>query len=321
MLPPPPPPPGPPAKRHATDEEAGELVAPVVGKATAHTDELVPQEAQQKTVNVRRQPPSRKLEPGDLVCGECGEGNVPTRKFCSRCGTSLAEAQVARIPWWRRLFRRRGAKVRKSGERAKRRGRGGKSKAGLAVSAVFRVGRRVVSVVLLLAGILYGVYAPFRGWVNDRAMSVKAGVEGLFFPTYEPVRAAEPPVSPVQLAQFPGTLALDGLTNTFWAAPVGGPREPVLQITFDREVDLARLIVHNGQQENFKDRHRAQRLHLVFSTGKTTDLNLQDRPDPQTLEVENGENATSVEIHILSTFKAVAGNEVAITEIELFEQT
>jgi hypothetical protein len=294
----------------------------VVGKATAATtDELVPQEARQKTAPVRRQPPSRKLEPGDLVCGDCGEGNVATRKFCSRCGTSLAAAEIVKTPWWRKLFRRRGAKVRKSGDRPKRSGRGGKSKAGLAVSATFKVIRRVVSIALLLGGVLYGVFAPFRGWVNDRAMAVKSEVEGIFFPTYEPVRAAEPPVSPVQLPRFPGTNALDGLTNTFWAAPVGGPREPVLQVTFDREVDLARIIVHNGQQESFKDRHRAQKLHLVFSTGKTSDVNLQDRPDPQTLDIENGEGATSVEIHVLSTFKAVSGKEVAITEIELFEET
>jgi hypothetical protein len=295
----------------------------VVGKAgAAQTDEILPQEARAKAPTVRRQPPSRKLEPGDLVCGDCGEGNAQTRKFCSRCGSSLAAAEVVKTPWWRRLIpKRRGAKVRKSGERPTRRGRGGKSKVGLAVAATFRTVRRVVSVVLVLAGVLYGVYAPFRGWVNDKAVAAKTTVEGMFFPTYEPVRAAEAPVSPVQLPRFPGAMALDGLTNTFWAAPVGGPREPVLEVRFGRTVNLARLIVHNGQQENFKDRHRAQKLHLVFSTGKTTDVVLQDRPDPQTLEVENGEGATSVEIHVMSTFKAVAGKEVSITEIELFEET
>jgi len=307
-------------RKQATDAEAGELVAPITGKATAK-DEVLPQEAGPQAAPVRRQPPSRKLTPGDLVCGDCGEGNAPTRKFCGRCGTSLAEAETVRTPWWRRLLRRRGAKVRKSGDRPKRRGRGGKSKAGVFASATFTTIRRVVSVALLVGGVLYGVYAPFRGWVNDRALAAKAGVESLIFPTYEPVHAAEPPVSPVQLPKFPGALALDGLTNTFWAAPVGGPREPVVVVTFDREVDLARLIVHNGQQEAFKDRHRAQRLHLVFSTGRTTDVNLQDRPDPQTLDIENGEKTTSVEIHVLSTFKAVDGNEVAVTEIELFEQT
>lgn len=319
----PPRPPAPPAlpdKPTATKEEAGELVAPVVGRATASTDELMPQEAAPKAAPVRRQPPTRKLEPGDLVCGDCGEGNVPSRKFCSRCGSSLAEAVTVRTPWWRRIFRRRGVKVRKSGERAKRSGRGGKSKLGAAVASTFRTVRRIVSVILLVAGIVYGVYAPFRAWVNDRAMALKADVEGIFFPTYAPVRAGEKPVSPVQVPQFPGELALDGLTNTFWAAPVGGQREPVLVVKFDREVDLARLIVHNGQQDNFKDRHRGQKLHLVFSTGKTTDVTLQDRPDPQTLEIENGDGASSVEIHVLSTFKSVEGNEVAITEIELFEE-
>jgi hypothetical protein len=58
----------------------------------------------------------------------------------------------------------------------------------------------------------------------------------------------------------------------------------------------------------------------VFSTGKTTDVNLQDLPDPQTLEIENGEGVTSVEIHVVSTFRAVKGNTLAISEFEFFEE-
>ncbi|WP_291417103.1 zinc ribbon domain-containing protein [Actinophytocola sp.] len=297
-------------------------MTPLDGKATATQPEsVVPQEARKKAPTVRRQPPSRKLQPGDLVCGDCGEGNAQTRKFCSRCGTSLATAEIVRTPWWRKLLPRRGAKVRRSGDRPKRRGRGGKSKTGVFVSATFKLIRRVVSVVVLLAGIAYGVFAPFRGWVNERAIEVKSGVEGIFFPTYEPVHASEPPVAPLQLEDFPAEQALDGASDTAWAAPADGKQEPVIEVTFGRQVDLARLIVHNGQKENFKGRARAQKLHLVFSTGKTTDVTLQDAPDPQTLEIENGDGASSVEIHVTGTFKSMAGNEFALTELEFFEKT
>ncbi|GAB1512729.1 zinc ribbon domain-containing protein [Actinophytocola sp. KF-1] len=309
----------PPPKPKASDAEAGELVAPVTGKATTQPDAVVPQEALKKPPQVRKQPPTKKLQPGELVCGECGEGNPPTRKFCSRCGTSLAEAAVVKTPWWRKLLPRRGAKVRKAGERPKRRGRAGKSKLGVAFSATFKVVRRVVAIALVLGGIAYGLFAPFRGWVNEQAAEAKGTFERLVFPQYVPVSAAEAPTASAALPKHPANLAVDGASDSFWAAPVG-PKEPNMVVKFDRTVDLARIIVHNGDGGDFKGTFRAQKLHLVFSTGKTTDIDLQDLPDPQTLEIENGEGVNSVEIHVVGTFKAVKGNTLAISEIEFFEE-
>jgi hypothetical protein len=292
----------------------------VVGRATAtQPDAVAPQEAQLKAPAVRRQAPTKKLQPGDLVCGECGEGNNAARKFCSRCGTSLAEAEIVKTPWWRKLLPKGGAKVRKSGERSKRRGRGGKSKLGMAVSATFRVLRRIVSVALILAGIAYGMFAPFRGWVNEQAAEAKGTFERIFFPQYAPVSAAEAPVASVALPDHPANMAVDSASDSFWAAPVDGV-EPNMVVKFDRSVDLAKIIVHNGDGADFKATHRAQKLHLVFSNGTTTDVSLQDRPDPQTLEIENGEGIDSVEIHVVSTFKSVTGVTLAISEIEFFEE-
>jgi hypothetical protein len=300
--------------------DAKELVAPVTGKATAgQPDAVVPQEALKKPPQVRRQSPSRKLQPGDLVCGDCGEGNSATRKFCSRCGTSLAEAEIVKTPWWRKLLPRRGAKVRKSGERSKRRGRGGKTKLGAAVSATFKTARKVVAIALVLGGVLYGLFTPFRGWVNERAAEAKGTFERTFFPQYAPVSAAEEPVASLAAPEHPPNMLVDGLFDTFWAAPLGGV-EPNVVVKFDRTIDLAKLIVHNGDGVGFKDTARAQKLHLVFSNGQTTDVDLQDRPDPQTLEIDNGEGVTSVEIHVVSTFKSVSSNDLAVSEIEFFEE-
>ena len=39
--------------------------------------------------------PSRTALPGDLACEECGEVNPPDRRFCRRCGASLASAVPA----------------------------------------------------------------------------------------------------------------------------------------------------------------------------------------------------------------------------------
>ncbi|TDV46175.1 hypothetical protein CLV71_111133 [Actinophytocola oryzae] len=313
------PPPPEPARPAATAAEASDLVAPVTGKATTQPDSVVPQEATRKPPPVRRQPPTRKLQPGDLVCGECGEGNTVARKFCSRCGTSLAEAETVKTPWWRKLLPRSGAKVRKSGERPKRGGRAGKSKLGVFVSTTFKTIRRVVALALVIGGVAYGLFAPFRGWVNEQAAEAKGTFEQIFFPQYAPVSAAEAPVASVALPDHPANMAVDGQSDSYWAAPVGGV-EPNMVVKFDRTVDLAKIIVHNGDGAGFKESHRAQKLHLVFSNGKTTDVNVQDRPDPQTLEIENGEGVNSVEIHVVSTFKSVSGTNLAISEIEFFEE-
>jgi len=309
----------PPAKAKATEAEAKDLVAPVSGKATAQPEAVVPQEAQKKPPQVRRQPPSKKLQPGELVCGECGEGNAPTRKFCSRCGTSLATAEVVKTPWWRKLLPKRGAKVRKAGERSKRRGRGGKTKLGVAFSTTFKIARRVIAIALVLGGVAYGMFAPFRGWVNERAAEAKGTFERIVFPQYAPVSAAEAPTASVALPDHPANMAVDSASDSFWAAPLGGA-EPNMVVKFDRTVDLVRIIIHNGDGADFKTTSRAQKLHLVFSTGKTTDVSLEDRPDPQTLEIENGDDVSSVEIHVVSTFKSVSGTTLAISEIEFFEE-
>ena len=69
----------------------------------------------------RRRPvaPPESFDPGDLICGKCGIGNKPTRNYCRRCGTSLAEADVARVPWWRRLWPKRTKQVKAAGSRPK----------------------------------------------------------------------------------------------------------------------------------------------------------------------------------------------------------
>jgi hypothetical protein len=40
----------------------------------------------------------RSAQPGDLICANCGEPNDPSRKFCRRCGSSLATASTASAP-------------------------------------------------------------------------------------------------------------------------------------------------------------------------------------------------------------------------------
>jgi len=296
-------------------------VGPSTGRPQpAQPEAVAPTEAVPRpAVSTQRRPPTRRLEPGDLICGECGEGNPPIRKFCSRCGASLGQAEVVRTRWWKRLVPWRRVKVHEAGsrpgQRGVRSGRGGKLGAGL--RRVFPMVRNVAAIVLLLGGIVYSIYPPFRVEANQRYFAAKNKVVSMVIPQYVPVRPTKVTAT-VALPDHPAEMVADGFSNTFWAAP--GESNPALVFTFDHEINLGRAIVRLGNSAKFQSAHRPQQLHLVFSNGGTFDLNLKDTPDPQEVKIEGGKGSTSVEIHVQSLFRSLDGTDTAVTEIELFER-
>lgn len=256
-------------------------------------------------------PDDEPLNPGDLICGECGLGNAPTRKFCGRCGTSLAQAEIVAIPWWRRLFPGRKAKELKAGTRPRRR-RG----SGDARRRVGRAIRRTIAVAVLVAGVLYATVPSLRTTVNTQFTGIKNDVAGVFVTQYAPVRPTKV-VATMANPDHGANLVSDNASNTYWSAP--GDQEQALVLSFDRAVDLRKAILRVGIGADFQSAHRPQKLHLVYSTGKTYDLALADTPDAQEVTVENSAGATSVEIHVVALNRSLQGKDVAISEIELFE--
>ena len=111
-------------------------------------------------------PPKREIRPGDLICGQCQEGNDPDRRFCRRCGASLIAAEEAvappPVPWWKRLFVRR-PKVVAAGERPMRRGGSG----GRDLRSRLRPATRVIAVVAA-ALVAIGYLGPWRSTVNGK---------------------------------------------------------------------------------------------------------------------------------------------------------
>ena len=256
------------------------------------------------------------LTPGDLICGKCGKGNAPTRNFCSRCGTSLAESQVVETSWWRRMFGRK-PKQHKAGERPGKDGvrrRGGR--AGAARRQAGKMIRRVIAVALVLAALVYALYQPFRGAINTAAVGLWSQVTGIFEAKLNPVRPIKVTAT-AQTTGHPAALVSDNASNTFWAAPVNP--EPALVFTFDHPVDLRKAIVHSGNAADLQSTHRPEKVHLAFSTGKTYDMVLADTPDAQEVPIENSAGATSVELHVVGLHRSLNGTDVAISEIELFE--
>lgn len=263
-----------------------------------------------------RQPPTRKIVPGDLICGACGEGNPPARNFCSRCGTTLRDAVVAKRAWWKRFVPRRRRKALEAGARpwkagdgtTKRRRSGGK------LAAVYSRLRPLVAGVLLVVGLVVGVTPDLRGRVTNEIGEAKDSLMRRIQPRYTPLQpvaidaTSETPEQPV-------THLVDGNTLTSWTAPAADV-EPTFVVRFDEPFDLARISVWNGSVDGFKDHARAADLHLVFDTGQSFDLTIKDLPDKQEYAIENGSGVREVEVHVVGTYNSLGSDDLGMTEIE-----
>lgn len=288
-------------------------------------------QAVQPQAPVRRKPPkvqpgkpTRTPQKGDLICGECGEANSPGRKFCSRCGTSLAAAVVVKIPWWKRIFRRK-PKSAMAGERPWTAKEGGKKKPkrrgiGRFIAPV----RRVLTVVLVVLGIVYGVYSPFHNWVNREFTSVKTKVISIIHPQFDPVTAGpgttSNEVTPLDPAH-PATMATDGFKNTYWlSAPPSADFRPELDVALTEKVDLAKVIVRTGASDNFQGHHRPKTLLFIFDNGNQFEAQLKNTPEAQTVTIHNGAGVQHFKIAVTGIYESINGTDMALTEIEFFKK-
>jgi hypothetical protein len=297
------------------------LVAPVRRSDPAEPVEPVertPEVSKPRVPAVTLTQSTRRLRPGDLICGACGEGNLPTRKFCGRCGESLRTAETVRTPWWRRVFRRRGAKVvaahRRPGQRPGGRGGGG---ARQVLRRVYRVGRLGIAMVILVGGIAYGAYPPFRTYVNGEVGAVKSKVTSKVDQVFVPVHPSKI-VANVQMPGHPAAAAMDEAVNTYWLAPAAPGQNPVLTLTFAHPVTLERMIVRVGASDGYTAHGRPSLLLLVFSNQESDTVSLRDSNKPQTVNVTHALQVSSVQIQVAETFPGGTPPDVALTELELF---
>ena len=282
------------------------------GGATAAVKPTTPTERPKP----KRQPPTRKILPGDLVCGECGEGNPPMRKFCSRCGSNLSEAEVAKRKWWQKLIPRRrkrkmeaGARPWKDGkDQGKAKRRGGK------LMVVYAKLRPIIAFALLAAGLLIGFSPDLRSKVTGQIGDAKDSVMRRLNPTYVPLS----PIS-VRATSFlddhPASFVVDGNTLTNWAYS-SADSTPAFTVRFDEPFDLERIKVWNGASEGFKDMARPETLHFVFDTGQTFDVVLEDLPEPKDYDIDNGDDIREIDIFVRSTYSSLESDDVALSEIE-----
>lgn len=268
---------------------------------------------QQQPHHRPQQTAKRQPQPGDLICGQCGSGNVPTRNFCNVCGHSLQDAITQKQPWWKRWLPSKGPKVREHGSRPRRTSRAAKIRQG--IGKTFRWG---LAIAVLLFGCLYAFSQPFRSNVNTQVVQAKDTVAGIFLEDWVPVRQSSISAGR-ELPDHPAKLAMDNNTATFWAAQTDS-KTAALTIQFDHVTDLRRMIVRSGDPQKYLASQRPQRLTLVFDTGKTHDITLTDKPDEQQHSIKNGDGVKQVQVLIAGVYPSADSTDTVISEIELFEK-
>lgn len=251
----------------------------------------------------------RRPLPGETICPDCGAGNVPTRRFCRRCGTDLIDAPVVPgLPWYRRLFRRTPRPVRDAGARPTRR----RSLRGL--------DRRIGILVLLL--VIVG-----GGWLaRERVLEVVDLARDRF--SHEIVHATTFSASS-EARGHPAEAANDGAPNIYWSPRSTGANEgESVTLGLPAPVRLAYVNIFNGpSSEKGKPflaapRLSAVRLSMMRSDGQVEERTVELRDAPGGQDFHIGVNdVASVKVTVLGAYGAKSDKRVALGEVELFKRT
>jgi len=263
----------------------------------------------------RASAPTRAVQPGERICVQCGAGNEPARSFCRRCGGTLANAPAApKVPWYKRILARPVPRAAPAGTRSSGRPRG----------VDFRPGRLVA--LLALVGIIGVLVVPETrgdileagGRLVDRFQEVFGGYKT------DPARAVTVEASS-SVAGHEAAMVADLASNTFWAE--GGPAEGIgqnISFNFGRAVNLADMVITVGANDattTFVQQPRPRGLHIAYDTGRSTDVELKDTPEPQTVRLADADKVTVANVAITSVYpSSEGGQDTSITEIEFTQK-
>lgn len=231
--------------------------------------------------------------PGDLICAVCSAGNSPERRFCRRCGNSLATAVVAvKPPWYRRIFGRN-RRAAAAGYRPGSMGRAGQPRP----SRVKRVFFIVLLLVIVLPIVGYFTVQPVRVAIDRMLRDASIGFT---------------------LWRNPSSNAFDEDVATFWLAnPASGV--PALTVTFRADTNLAGLTFHSGAPgADYQTHARPRQVELVFLGETQTEvLELRDDPGPQEVCLDRIHPLRQLDIRILSVYEPVQSGRalVALREV------
>ncbi|NBH06063.1 discoidin domain-containing protein [Amycolatopsis sp. SID8362] len=310
------------AGRPEADERrdlAATLIEPVEGHATSSAEELpevAPQPVQRQVRTIHKTKPTRRLAPGDLICGICGEGNVPTRKFCSRCGESLDHAEEVDPTWLQRVVRFfRNRRKHPAGTRPGQKGTARHRKWRMSVGV--RRLRTAMGIIVILLTLVYLAFPPVRRSVNSAVQEIFQEVR----PSLKPVRPTSITANDPSFTtpQHPIENITDQFSNTYWVSPTTQSKLPSFTVTFGGDYIISDLILHSGASDDYVNHGRPQILKLTFSDSQTVLLNPTDTPDGQTLKTNKADLVRSVVIEVEDIYLPQNHTQdVAISEIEFF---
>ncbi|MEU9979179.1 hypothetical protein [Streptomyces sp. NPDC051014] len=284
-------------------------------------DAVLPQAPQQRPARQNhRTARSNSIQPGHLICGDCGQGNTPTRRFCSRCGSELSEAEVARTPWWHKLRLRRGPRVVPLGTGT---GRAGPTSApGERWRLLFARVKIGITLLVGLGILTYASYTPFRNEVDRRVAALRGSVVGFMQSHYSPVRPDK--VTATGTVKGHGAdNTVDLNTATYWESPFDPDKQNVkgnieLDVKFNGLVSLNQIIITPGVADAFTDHGRPENLVVEYSNGKQMALTLQDSAKPQKFPLHDATAITSLKITVATVFPSEKHKDVTISEMEFF---
>lgn len=258
----------------------------------------------------RRRPTTTVDQPvqhGDLICGRCGAGNKPDRRFCRRCGQDLVEAEVTQLPWWRRTLVRVQRQRPNAGARPKQR-RSRRRIRSLAFGVV------ILAVIATTAQVYRGsIFSAYQA-VVDRVLSRDALTPTRF-------RASSSAVG------HPAILAKVGHPNGYWApARTDAAEGAWIEAIFPEPTRLVRVEITPGagvKESQFQAQGRPKDLTVILTSrsGVTRKrIHLDEKPGGQNRWI--GVDDVSRARFRIDSFTAGdrSGSRVAIAEIRFFQR-
>jgi ribosomal protein L40E len=276
-----------------------------------------------KAKAVKKTAPSRVINPGDKVCGQCGEGNDPARKFCRRCGTSLLEAVVFSLPWYKKVWRRlTGKKTRTAGARPKLRRRLIGGVGGGIIAAVLKV----IVVLAILAVVVLSFVGPVHKHLRHDESDWYHNVVNIVHPSYSQFHPLSAEASS-SLSGFPASNLINNANNTAWQSKEPGVGQNII-LRFSSPENVAKIGFVSGDQVNGSTSYvttaRPEEIVITFHGSKghsdtTKTLTLKDSTNFQTYTVSS-KDSDGISIEIRSVYKASTTNDqgVSISQIELW---
>jgi hypothetical protein len=224
---------------------------------------------------------------------------------------------VVKRKWWQKLLRK-GPKKRKAGDRPSAR-KTRKSFGGKILAIMFGGVSRVVGVILIVGGLVYGIVPNVRSSVNEEFGSVKRTIKNWISPSFITLGPITNTTADHARKNHPGALATDKLKNTYWLAPPSPI--PTLHLTFPSKIDLRKVNIYNGPSGgvDYQNFARPTQLHLEFDTNKGCNVNItHDDPDPHTYGCSaNGVSSVTISVQATTPGKHT---DVALTDIEFVKK-